>query len=262
MSGIRLSLRQIAAIGIVTFSEIIREKILWSSFLFALLSVGLAYAVSQLSYVDNARIALDFGMTAISLIGGLMSVVLGAALIAREIHNRTLYLVLTKAIWRWQFVVGRYLGLLGVIILNTLLMFLVALIVVRVTGGSYGPGPLAKYFLLQISEFALLGAMACVFSALSTTTLAAIFSSGIWVIGHAMMDLRIIGERIEPAFLRPLLSFVSHVLPDLTRFDVKAQISHDLPLTWVYTEVTVLYAAAYAVFALVLACLIFSGRDL
>ena len=40
--------------------------------------------------------------------------------------------------------------------------------------------------------------MACIFSAFSTATLAAIFASGIWVIGHAMTDFRLLIDKMDP----------------------------------------------------------------
>lgn len=252
---------QVRAIAIITFHELLREKVLWSSFVFAVLSVGLAYAVSQLSFAENARIALDFGLTSVSIVGGLISIVMGAGLIAKEVQNRTLYLVLTKSIWRWQFVVGRLLGLLGVLTLNSLVMMLILIVTFVAVGGKLNVD-IAKSFVLQMTEFAVLASVACIFSAFSTATLAAIFSSGVWVIGHAMTDFRIVADKIEPYALRPVLGFIARVLPDLTRFDIKAQVAHQMPVTWTYMSVSVLYGLFYVAFAMTAACLIFRKRDL
>lgn len=261
MKAVSRIIRQIFAIGSVTFHELLREKVLWSSFVFALLCIGLAYAASQLSYADNARIAMDFGLTSVSIVGGLISVIMGAALIAKEVQNRTLYLVLTKSIWRWQFVVGRFAGLLAILMLNSLVMAAIALLIVKFTGGAIGSS-VVKSLLLQMTEFGVLASMACIFSALSTATLAAIFASGIWVIGHAMTDLRILADKIEPVALRPVLGVIARVLPDLTRFDIKAEVAHNLPVTWTYTGVSMLYGLAYVIFALTVACVVFLRRDL
>jgi len=255
------TVKQILGIGIVTFHELVREKILWSTLLFAFLCVGLSYALSRLSFVENARIALDFGLTAVSLIGGLLSIVMGASLIAKEIENRTVYVVLSKAVWRWQFVVGRLLGLFTVLILNATLMTLVLLLIFVISGGHLSSA-IFKSLVLQITEFGVLASMACIFSSFSTVSLAAIFASGVWVIGHAMEDLRAVTDKIEPVSLRPILHFITFVLPDLTRFDVKVQVSHQLPITWGYTNYTIFYGLAYMAFAILTACTIFSRRDL
>ncbi|MEW6056514.1 MAG: ABC transporter permease subunit [Bdellovibrionota bacterium] len=253
--------RQVAAISYMTFQELLREKILWSSFVFGLLCVGLAYAASQLSYTDNARIALDFGLTSVSLVGGLISIIMGSVLIAKEVQNRTLYLILTKSVWRSQFVVGRLIGLLGILSLNTLIMVGISVVVFLFTGGDLG-SLLVKSLFLQVTEFGVLAAIACIFSVFSTATLAAIFSSGVWVIGHAMTDLKALSSRIEPEFMRPVLGLITNLLPDLTRFDIKAHVAHDLPVTWTYIAVTMGYGFVYIVFALAAACLIFRKRDL
>lgn len=259
-SLIRMS-KQIGAIGVITFHELLREKVLWSAFVFAVLCVGLAYAASQLSFAENARIALDFGLTSISIVGGLISIIMGAGLIAREVQNRTLYLVLTKSIWRWQFVVGRLVGLLGVLALNAAVMMVVLLVVYFLLEGK-AESAIAQSFILQVVEFGVLASVACIFSAFSTTTMAAIFASGIWVIGHAMTDLRILVSKIESPASKAMLELITATLPDLTRFDIKAQVAHHLPVTWTYTVVSVGYGFLYIIFAIVAACLIFRKRDL
>ena len=255
------TIRQIAAIAIITFHELLREKILWSSFVFGLICVSLSYAVSQLSFADHARIAMDFGLTSTSIVGGLISVIMGASLIAKEVQNRTLYLVLSKSIWRWQFVVGRFLGLTGVLLLNSTLMVLIMLLVYKTMGGKFN-FLIFKSLFLQVTEFGVLASMASIFSALSTTTLAAIFASGIWVIGHAMTDLRILSTKIEPIFLRPVLAGVSRILPDLTLFDIKANVAHSLPFGWDETFYHFAYGITYIIFALAISCAIFTKRDL
>lgn len=253
--------KQIGAIGVITFHELLREKVLWSAFVFAILCVGLAYAASQLSFTENARIALDFGLTSISIVGGLISIIMGAGLISREVQNRTLYLVLTKSIWRWQFVVGRLAGLLGILAVNAAVMMIILLFVFLLIDGKPGVG-LAQSFILQVVEFGVLASVACIFSAFSTATMSAIFSSGIWVIGHAMTDLRILVSKIESPVSRFFFEVLTGMLPDLTRFDIKAQVAHQMPVTWIYTVVSVGYGVLYIMFALVAACLIFRKRDL
>lgn len=254
-------MKQIAAIATITFHELIREKILWSAVVFAILCVGLAYAVSALSFTENARIALDFGLTSVSLVGGVISSVMGASLIAREVQNRTLYLILTKAIWRWQFVIGRLLGLLLVLALNSILMISIALGIYLLSGGQLHES-FFQSFLLQFFEFGILASVASIFSSFSTTTLAAICTLGVWIIGHAMSGFKVIAEKIADGVTHGLAQLLVYILPDLTKFDIKSQVSHDLPVTWLYTLVTCAYGTLYIAFALAAACIVFSRRDL
>lgn len=252
---------QIGAISKVTFQEIVREKILYSALLFGVLCVGLAFFVSRLSFADNARIALDFGLTSIAIVGGLISVVMGSTLVAKELVNRTHFLVLTKPIERWQFILGRYLGLLAVMCLNSLIM-LGVLIFVMLVSGVIPRFDLFLALFLQLSEFAILIAIALVFSVLSTSTLAAVMTSGIWVIGHAMGDLRILSNKIEPYSLRPILRAIVFLLPDLDRFDVKALVSHQIPIRIGFFSVSTSYALIYVAFALSISSFLFKRKEL
>ena len=253
--------KQIGAIGKVTFQELLREKILWSAFLFGLFSIVLSYFVSTLSFAENARLALDFGLTAISLIGGLIAVIMGATLIAKEIQSRTHYTVLTKPVHRWQFVLGRVSGLFGVLAVNAALMTLILVIVFSMTGGRL-TFQIGQSLLLQVMEFVVLSTVACLFSTFTTATLAAVFATGIWVCGHAMEDIRILSTRIEPYAMRPVLKAIVTVFPDLSRFDIKAEVSHMIPVSMTTFSLSICYGLLYALFMLAVACFLFSRREL
>jgi cytochrome d ubiquinol oxidase subunit I len=81
---LKIQAKQIEAISIVTFQELLREKVLWTSFMFSILCVGLAFAVSQLSFSEHARISLDFGLASVAFVGGVISVFMGSTLIAKH----------------------------------------------------------------------------------------------------------------------------------------------------------------------------------
>jgi ABC-type transport system involved in multi-copper enzyme maturation permease subunit len=257
----KVQTKQIQAISIVTFQELLREKVLWTSFMFSILCVGLAFAVSQLSFSEHARISLDFGLASVAFVGGVISVFMGSTLIAKEVQSRTLYSIITKSIWRWQFVVGRWFGLMGIIMMNAVIMTGIFMAVFFFLGGRFHIG-LIQALLLLIFEFGVLASIACVFSAFSTATLSIIFTSGIWILGHAVPEIKLVAEKIEPAFLKPFLIIVSNLIPDLTRFDIKAQVSHVLPVFWSYVLLNSLYGLVYIIFSLVVSCFIFEQRDL
>ncbi|MGE4231963.1 MAG: ABC transporter permease [Bacteriovoracia bacterium] len=252
---------QNSAISILTFKELIREKVLWSSLLFGVLCVGLAWSLSRLSFVEDSRIALDFGLTSISLIGGLLSIMLGANLVAKELESKTVYLILAKPIRRWQFISGRLIGLNLVLLTNMFLMAGILILVLVISGGEFKLSILQS-LLLQFSEWIVLAAVACFFSCFSTVTLSVIFSTGIWVIGHAIFDIKLLIRRVDPPELQPVLEFLSKILPDLGKFDIKVNVSHNLFVGWSYVFSSIFYALWFTAFVFTLTCFVFSKRDL
>ncbi len=259
--GSRIIVNQIAAISKVTFHELIREKILWSSMAFGILAVILSIVVTQLSYTDNARIALDFGMTSIAIIGGIISIMMGSALVTKELQNRTHFIVLTKPVFRWQFIIGRWLGLFEVLVLNSTIMCFMMLLIFWQLGGVF-TWELFQCLLLLIVEFGVLASVASIFSTFTTTTLASIITAGIWLVGHAMEEVKIVSRKMEQPWLQNTFTYVTEALPDLTRFDIKMQVSHMLPISDAMVLSSVAYGLAYMGFALIIACFIFSKKEL
>jgi hypothetical protein len=257
----RSLLLQIIAIAAVTASELFREKILWMTVVFAVMLVALSFAVAELSIYEPWRIALDFGTAAIFISASLLAIVVGGVLISREVKDRTLYLILSKSVWRWQFVVGKMLGLHFVILINALAMNLVLLSIFMMSGGQFHINILYN-FALQIAEFVMLATVACFFSTFSTAMLSSIFTAGLWLIGHAMDDVRIAIERMRTLWLKDIMGYLIKVFPDFTVFDIKPELSHGIPVVYSQVLFSILYAFIFVTFVAFFACTVFSKRDL
>ena len=54
---------------------------------------------------------LDIGLASISLFSVVIAVFLGSSLLYKEIERKTLYVILPKPIARWEFLLGKYLGI-------------------------------------------------------------------------------------------------------------------------------------------------------
>ena len=62
------------------------------------------------------------GLSAISLIGLLIAVFTGVGLVSKEIDKRTLHAVLAKPLRRWEFLLGKFTGLVLTLTVNTAAM--------------------------------------------------------------------------------------------------------------------------------------------
>src|SRR5690348_2735115 len=82
---------RLACIAFNTFREAVRDRVLYNLVLFALLMVGAAVLVGQISIGIERLVLTNLGLTAISLFGIMISVFLGIGLVSKEIDKRTLY---------------------------------------------------------------------------------------------------------------------------------------------------------------------------
>src|SRR5436190_23947431 len=102
-----------------TFREAVRDRVLYNLIAFALLMSGAAILVGQISIDIERLVVINLGLTAVSLFGLVIAIFIGIGLVSNEIDKRTLYAVLSRPVSPWAFIVGKFLGLAGTLVVNT-----------------------------------------------------------------------------------------------------------------------------------------------
>src|SRR5207237_9640224 len=115
---------RISAIAFNTFREAIRDRVLYNLILFALLLVGSAVLFGQISIGIERIVVINLSLTSISVFGVLIAIFIGIGLVSKEIEKKTLYTVLARPVRRWEFIVGKFSGLVQTVIVNAWLMTL------------------------------------------------------------------------------------------------------------------------------------------
>src|ERR1700677_3768495 len=111
-----------AVVAINTFREAVRDRVLYNLIFFALMMIGASILVGEISIGIERLVIVNLGLSAISIIGLVMSIFIGVGLVSKEIEKRTLYSLLSKPIRRSEFLVGKYGGLLLTLTVNTAFM--------------------------------------------------------------------------------------------------------------------------------------------
>jgi len=113
---------KIYAIAINTFKEAVRNRVLYVLLFFSIMIMFGAWIASSLSIEENTRIVRNLGIGAINFISVLIAVFVGIGLVYNDLDKKTIYTIVSKPIHRWQFLLGKYLGLLLTIAVNVLVM--------------------------------------------------------------------------------------------------------------------------------------------
>ncbi len=184
---------RLSAIAFNTYREAVRDRVLYNLILFALLIVGSSVLFGQISLEINRIVLINLGLTAISLFGIVIAIFIGIGLVSKEIEKRTLYTVLAaRPVRRWEFITGKFLGLVMTLTVNALLMSVGFFAAVMYVSHGLGRGDLqlvtAIYFILL--EFVLITALALLFSTFSTPVFSSIFAFAIFAVGTFAEDLR------------------------------------------------------------------------
>jgi len=261
----------IAAIALNTFREVLRDKIIYAFFVFACLISLFGILLGTLSVGQDIRIVEDLGLAAISLIGGIIAVFSGANLVFKELERRTIYLIFSKPVKSWQFILGKYLGLASCLLIIILMMggFLSALVgFVDPTSASLSHLPwLALSLALVYLELLFIIASASLFSTFSTPIMSVLFTLCFWLVGHSCASLQDLAKMSSSALVSKFFAALYWLMPDLQSL---TRVRSEL----MYGRVTAgggegelliyltTYILAYVIILLVLSALINERREL
>ncbi|MFP4081452.1 MAG: ABC transporter permease [Candidatus Aminicenantes bacterium] len=251
---------KIKAIAANTFKEAIRDRILYLLLFFAAASIIFSRIMALLTVGDRVKITKDVGLASLSLFGALMAILMGTGLVYKEIDKKTIYTLLSKPIHRYQFLLGKYFGLVLTLFIMLSLMSLIFLALVFVHTFCIEWELLIALFYIFI-EVCLITAVALLFSCFSTPILSSVFSLSFYIIGHLSWGLENLIHRMKPGIGKVLAQIVYTFLPDLENFNFKTEVVHHLPIPPQLFLFSALYGACYSLFILFLAVLVFRRRD-
>jgi len=247
-----------------TFREAVRDRVLYNLVFFALLMMATAVLVGQISIGIDSIVIVSLGLSAVSVIGLLMAVFIGVGLVYKEMDKRTLYALLAKPIRRWEFLLGKFAGLLLTLTVNTAAMavglFLTLFYVNRELHSADLVVLTAVYFILF--KLAIIVDLALLFSCFTTPFLSICFTAGIYVTGLFVKDIRSFSDITGNPALDRVAVWFSYLLPNFQNFDVMGAAAHGRAIPGAIVAQNTLYAAVYCAIVLAAAAVIFSRRNL
>lgn len=251
-------------VALNTFREAVRDRVLYNLVFFALAMIAASILVGQVSIGIEEMVIVSLGLSAISVIGLLMAVFIGVGLVSKEMDKRTLYALLAKPVRRWEFLLGKFGGLVLTLAVNTAAMavgLFLALKLVKTSGAALeAPVLVAVYFILL--KLALVVALALLFSCFTTPLLSILYTAGLYIAGLFITEMRTLqGERMSQA-LRAVLRWLSYLLPNFENFDVMAAAAHGRAIPGMLIAQNTAYAALYCAIVLTAAAAIFTRRNL
>ena len=252
---------RIRAVMINTFREAIRHKVLFLLVAFAFLTIACAKLIQPLALGEHPKITRDLGLSAITLFGLLIAIFVGTRLVYEEMEKRTLYLILPKPVKRWEFLLGKYLGLLLVITISILLIFLTFYAYLFLEEKRLDLNLLIALPFIWM-ELSLVTAIALLFSTFTTPIASGIFTFLLFFAGHLSRDIKVIGEMTKAPLVKGIAQALYYILPNLSNFNVKGEVVHQVPIPISQMVYAMAYGLLYISLLLLLSILIFEKKDL
>lgn len=244
-----------------THKEAIRDKILYIILVFAILMLSASAFLSFLSVGQEGKIIIDLGLSSINIFGLLITIFIGTNLLNKEIDKKTIYLILTKPIYRFEFLLGKHFGLALTLFMVIGLMAGVFFALIFITMRIFSIGILQAIIFIYLEMF-LLTAMAIFFSTISSPIMSAVFTLSMYVIGHLTQDILNFGLMSKNYFMKIFSQFLYYLLPDLSRLNIKNTIIYNINgIDWTAFGGILLYGLLYSFVLLILAMIIFERKE-
>jgi len=279
MSAFRDFVRSTWAIAVYTWREGMRKKTLIGFLILSILVIfGASFMTSFLTQatvggeVDiETKLIKDICVTAISIFGVLITIFISASVVPSEVENKVIYTVLSKPVRRFQYLLGKFIGVQLIVLINLVLMgglFFFALYAKE----RILPTLLLWSILLTYFEFLVVSAFTFALSCTATSavlpTIAGLF---VYITGNLTEYLKDVYHRSGQtgAWLDETIGKVAYglyqVLPNLQNFSLRHQILYlqpNDPPRDVQIPNLIVYGLVYAVAGYVMAYWIFRRKEL
>jgi ABC-type transport system involved in multi-copper enzyme maturation permease subunit len=229
------------------------------------------------TFGEDIKMLKSSGLIWIKVWGIFVAVWAASVSVSEEVEGRTALTVLSKPVKRRQFILGKFLGVLGpvvvlFVVLGTLFLLTISYKVVydaRETAKTEPMWQLCHLEMIRIVPGLVLAFLeTVVFAAISvaiSTRLPMlanlIICSTVYVLGH-LVPMLVNSSVGKFEIVRFVGQFIATILPVLDHFDIEGAVaaSADVPLD--YLGVAMIYCALYSAIAILIGLAMFEDRDL
>jgi ABC-type transport system involved in multi-copper enzyme maturation permease subunit len=262
-------------IAVITLKEGIRNRAIYGISLFALMLLGLNLLVANMAPRDVGKVAVDMALSTVSFSGLLIVLFVGINLVAKDLDKKTIYMVLSKPISRSEYIIGKFFGVVFLLLSATgfISFFAIACLFVLKTGYANfflrfsWPLVFLGIFFIMITLI-LLTALSFLFASFSSTSFITLVLTTIsYLIGRSLGDIKalietadISGQSVSPLTVK-VIQVAYYLFPNLSFFDIKTQVAHGFPVPFSTVMWTIVYGIVYSTLAITAASIIFRKKE-
>lgn len=254
-------LSKIFTVARFTLHELLKSKILFVTLFIGFLIAVATYVATEFTYGTPVKVALDFGFGMLSLSSLGISLFMGATLLPNELDSRTVYMVISRPVPRWCFILGKVLGLMGVLCINVFLLTLFVIACLFLLGGEFNQAILYTAA-FNVMECLLLLLVVVFLSLFLNTILSSSTAFLILFLGHAVKETQSITFVQNREGFEYLLKFYHFFLPAFYKLNFKDYLVYEKAIPSGQMLVAFLYGATYSLGLVFLIIFIFNRKNL
>jgi len=248
---------RISVIALTTFRELVRSKTLYTVGFFAVAMIAFSSIFGRVTIGDYGKVVRDFGLLSVSLFSTAFAVIGGASLLHKELSRKTIYNVLSKGVYRTEFILGKCLGMIMTGVLLVSMMGTALSLYLVFIERHFSVSMLYGYLFISMELIIVCSATLFFSSIVVTPLLSGLFAFGIFLAGRSTHHLVTFAKGYESR----VAEAVSYLLPRLDLLNISNEVVYDeLPkITTIFWSL--LYTFTYSLILLVIGATFFKRRD-
>lgn len=256
----RFELKKIYLISKYTFKDLYKSRILVNCLFLGLALMIATFVASEFTYGTPIKVALDFGLGAMSISTVFITVFMGVSIISREIENRTVYSILSRNVSRAEFLLGKISGLTGILFINILILFALSISMFLYLGGTF------DFMILLATIFIFIEAITTLlivvfFSLITNSVLSVLFTVAIYFASYTIPRAIEFSQSAFPA-VASFLKFVLFLFPNFEKANIKNHVLYNEFLSTEFILKNFTISSCYICALLLIIVVLFNKKNL
>ena len=239
-----------------------RKQVFHVLVLFAMVLIFGSATLAKFDQHVQVKMLNDLCLFSIFLISSIIAITVTVTGLPGEVEQKTIYPIVAKPVRRSEFVLGKYFGAMGTVVVGMAIMTAAYMFLQWFYLGHLQAATL-YIVLVLLEETALIAAISLCLSTVCSWPLAWFLSVTLVAMGNMKFALYdSLMSKHQNAFNAVTILAIYHLLPNLESFNFKDALVHDLYVPNAYIVQTVIYGFMYTSAALTLAIAGFARKEL
>ncbi len=256
-----MNLKRIKTIARINYLEIIRSRTVLIILIYLIFLLLASQIFSKITIAEPSRVIIDIGLATIEVFGVFLALFVGITLISKEIEKKSIYILLSKPLKRYEFILGKFFGLSIVSLVFNIAMFIIFVLYLFILDIKVSPYLIVANIHIYL-KIVILISIVLALSSMSSTVLTGLLSIGFYLIGSSASSIKELVILSESPKLSMLINIIYFLIPNFEYFNSKNNVVHIEFIHSIDIFTPFLFAIIYSCLFLVIAVLAFQKRDI
>jgi hypothetical protein len=205
-------MKKVLVIGKYTLKENISNKVFNGILYFGIIAMFFTTMLDEVALYEGGRVIRDSGLFMTELLVMLITVYISSTYVIKAVTEKSIYLVLTKAVSKSKYIMGINLGIIYSVFVNVFLMGGI-LGFILYTKGEFDLWYIKALFFIGL-KLSIVSSLGVFFSVISDSFVTStIFTLFTYILGHGVLEIKAISEKLTGSVFQWILDFLYIILP-------------------------------------------------